>query len=214
MSTAATPIVFSSDVAANSFGLVFPITSPIFNTGVPPVMVFDSERNQVILGHDFPSPFILPPRIGVVNLTTGKFTMTKGRGLGEINGMAVDSVDGVLCTTTSFDSAVQFYDLIAKTAFSEHLPGGGMNSLGSGLEVAFDPMNKLFLIAQPFSGTASSGSSIQVYNTAGTLLESIDGLNFQGGFNVFPIHITLNPSQRLGYVDGPDLTTAIQSFNY
>jgi len=48
----------------------------------------------------------------------------------------------------------------------------------------------------------------------GHLVESIDGLNFQGGDNVFPVHITLNPRQRIGFVNGPELTTAIQSFSY
>ena len=59
-----------------------------------------------------------------------------------------------------------------------------------------------------------NGSAIHVYDIDGNLLETIDGLKFQGGNNVFPIHITLNPSRRLGYVDGPDLTTAIQQFTY
>jgi hypothetical protein len=48
----------------------------------------------------------------------------------------------------------------------------------------------------------------------GNLVESINGLNFQGGDNVFPVHITLNPNRRIGFVNGPDLTTAIQSFSY
>ena len=63
-------------------------------------------------------------------------------------------------------------------------------------------------------GKLNNGSSIQVYDLVGNLVESIDGLLFQGGDNVFPIHITLNPSRRMGFVNGPDLTTAIQSFNY
>jgi hypothetical protein len=46
------------------------------------------------------------------------------------------------------------------------------------------------------------------------LAESIDELNFRGGDNVFPVHITLNPNRRTGFVDGPDPTTAIQSFSY
>jgi hypothetical protein len=96
------------------------------------------------------------------------------------------------------------------------LPGADpQTSTASGGDIEFDPINKLFLVAQEFSdGQLNNGSSIQVYDLAGNLVESIDGLNFQGGFNVFPIHITLNPSRRMGFVNGPDLTTAIQSFNY
>jgi hypothetical protein len=73
----------------------------------------------------------------------------------------------------------------------------------------------LLLVAQEFfDGSLTDGSGIQVYDLAGNLVESIDGLNFQGGFNVFPVHITINPSRRMGFVNGPDLTTAIQSFSY
>ena len=56
--------------------------------------------------------------------------------------------------------------------------------------------------------------SIHVFDLTANLAESIDGLNFQGGDNVFPVHITLNPNRRIGFVDGPDPTTAIQSFSY
>lgn len=178
------------------------------------MIAFDSERNLVILGHDQPSPFILPPRLGFVNLNSGRFEKIMGKGLGVINGIAVDSVDGVLCTTTSFDAQVQFYDLNTRTGSSIPLPGA-TDGLFAGQDVEFDPVNKLFLIAQTFSSTSSSdSSSIHVYDIAGNLLESINGFHFQGGFNVFPVHTTLNPSQRSGFVNGPDLTTAIQSFNY
>ena len=82
-----------------------------FITEAPPIIAFDPPRNQVILGHDKPSPFIHPPLIGFLDLATGAFEVETGLGLGVINGVAVDSEDGILCTDTSFDSAVQFYDL-------------------------------------------------------------------------------------------------------
>jgi hypothetical protein len=170
----------------------------------------------VILGHDKPSPFILPPLIGFVDLATGAFSRRTGLGLGVINGIAVDSEDGVLCTDTSFDSGAQFYTLEPFGGVNVLLPGANQQtSTASGADVEFDPINKLFLIAQPFSdGQLDNGSSIHVFDLAGNLLESIDGLSFQGGDNVFPIHIALNPHRRVGFVNGPDLTTAIQSFNY
>src|SRR6478736_3300124 len=120
-------------------------------------------------------------------------------------------------TDTSFDSAVQFYELSDfSSGVSVLLPGANeQTSTASGGDIEFDPINKLFLVAQPFSdGKLNNGSSIQVYDLVGNLVESIDGLLFQGGDNVFPIHITLNPGRRMGFVNGPDLTTAIQSFNY
>ena len=216
VSTNVNPVVFSSNLADNTFGPLIEITDPDFTQEAPPVIAFDPMGNQAILGHDKPSPFILPPVIGFVDLATGSFVKQTGLGLGVINGIAVDSEDGVLCTDTSFDSAVQFYNLSDFTGISVFLPGHNpQNSTASGEDIEFDPINKLFLVAQPFSkGQLDNGSSIHVYDLVGNLVESIDGLNFQGGDNVFPVHITLNPTRRIGFVNGPDLTTAIQSFSY
>jgi hypothetical protein len=216
VSTQQTPLVFTSHVAANTFSSVIPITDPVFTTEAPPVIAYDNVRNQVILGHDFPSPFILPPRIGFVDLATGSFTKMTGHGFGVINGIAVDTEDGILCTDTSADSGVQFYDLSTMTGFGELLPGARPDeNLANGEDIEFDPVNKLFLIAQTFSnGLLDNGSSIQVYDTAGNYVEEIDGLNFQGGFNVFPTHISLNPGRRVGFVNGPDLTKSLQAFSY
>ena len=211
----ANPLVFRSDLEANTFGPVIEITDPDFISEAPTVIAFDARRNRVFLGHDKPSAFILPPMIAFVDLETGEFHKRRGLGLGVINGIAIDSEDGILCTDTSFDSAVQFYNLNELTQISVFLPGANQQtSVASGGDIEFDSINKLFLVAQEFSGTAETGSSIQVYDLAGNLVESIDGLNFQGGFDVFPVHITLNPRQRIGFVNGPDLTTAIQSFSY
>jgi hypothetical protein len=211
------PVVFSSNLSGNTFGPAIDIINPNFTSEAPPVMAFDATGNQAILGHDKPSPFILPPVILFVNLTTGNSLQKTGLGLGVINGIAVDSEDAILCTDTSFDSAVQFYDLNNFSAgISVLLPGADpQTSTASGGDIEFDPINKLFLVAQEFfDGSLTDGSGIQVYDLAGNLVESIDGLNFQGGFNVFPVHITINPSRRMGFVNGPDLTTAIQSFSY
>ena len=216
VSTNVSPVVFSSNLADNTFGPLIDITDPDFTQEAPPVIAFDPIGNQAILGHDKPSPFILPPVIGFVDLATGSFVKRTGLGLGVINGIAVDSEDGVLCTDTSFDSTVQFYTLSDFTSISVFLPGHDpQNSTASGGDIEFDPINKLFLVAQAFSnGQLDHGSSIHVYDLMGNLVESIDGLNFQGGDNVFPVHITLNPNRRIGFMNGPDLTTAIQSFSY
>ena len=216
VSTHVNPVVFSSNLSDNSFGPAIEITDLNFTTEAPPIIAFDPIRNQAILGHDKPSPFIEPPLIGFLDLATGFFEVKTGLGLGVINGVAVDSEDGILCTDTSFDSAAQFYHLSDFSGISVLLPGADpQTSTASGGDIEFDPINRLFLIAQEFShGSLTDGSSILVYDLAGNLVESIDGLNFQGGFNVFPIHITFNPSRRMGFVNGPDLTTAIQSFSY
>src|SRR5207253_5150622 len=103
--------IFTSDAGADTFGPTFEITDKDFNFEVPPVMTFDSKTNQAILGHNARSPFIVPPMIGFLDLATGEFTKFAGKGLGLINGMAVDSADGILCTTVSCVPTAQFYDL-------------------------------------------------------------------------------------------------------
>jgi hypothetical protein len=97
--------------------------------------------------------------------------------------------------------------LKTKTGFSELL-AESEGQLNSGADVEFDPIHKLFLIAQPFS--TAGGSSIQVYDTKGNLVESLNGFNFNNG-NVIPVHIALNPSHRGGFVDDP---AGIRSFTY
>jgi hypothetical protein len=211
-----TPLVFTSRVAANTFSQFLPITDPIFTAQEPPLIAYDNVRNQVILGHSLPSELIFPPRIGFLDLATGDFSQIIGKGFGVINGIAVDSIDGVLCTDTQADSAVQFYDVTTRTGRSKSLPGAQPNTLtASGGVIAFDPINKLFLIAQRFAyGMLNNGSCIQVYDIRGEYVETVYGLEFQDGFNVFSTRIALNPSRRLGFINGPNLNDSLQAFTY
>src|SRR5437762_5186027 len=75
------PVVFSSNLADNTFGPLIEITDPDFTQEAPPVIAFDPIGNQAILGHDKPSSFILPPLIGFVDLSTGSFVKRTGLGL-------------------------------------------------------------------------------------------------------------------------------------
>ena len=208
------PTVFSSNIAANTFGPVIEVTDPDFNSGGNPGFAYDNVTNQAVLGHaTLGNPFV-PGKLATVDLTTGTFTKFTGVGLGDVNGLAVDSSTGTACTTTEIDFSVEFYNLATQTGFAKPLPGATQQFF-SGADVEFDPVNKLFLVAQPNSSTASSGSSIHVYDVAGNLVESINGLNFSDAFNVIPAHIALNPGKRTGFVDGPDIAAGqIQSFTY
>ncbi len=208
------PTVFTSNVAANTFGPVIEVTDPDFTSGADPGFAYDSGTNQAVLGHaTLGNPFI-PGKIATVDLTTGTFTKFTGVGLGDVNGLAVDPATGTACTTTEIDFSVEFYNLATQTGFAQPLPGA-TNQFFSGADVEFDPVNHLFLVAQPNSSTASSGSSIHVYDVSGNLIESINGLNFSNAFNVVPAHIALNPGKRIGFVDGPDIAAGqIQSFAY
>jgi hypothetical protein len=209
-----TPWVFSSNVAANTFGPIAKITDSNNFGSVEPPIAYDSTTNQAILGGG-PGCFGCLPVIGLVDLTQGTFTEFTGIGFGFINGIAVDSADGIFCTTTEDDANVQFYNLSTKTGSTEELPGSGGNQFFSGADVEFDPIHKLFLVAQPVSSSSPSGSTIYVYDIHGNLQETLNGFSFSNSFNVVPAHIALHPSLRSGYVDGPDSgVTDIQSFTY
>ena len=208
-----TPQVFSSNVAANTFSPVLNITDSANFGSVPPPIAFNTVTNQVILGGG-PGCFNCPPVIGIADLTSSTFTEFTSAGLGFINGIAVDSADGIACTTTEDDATVEFVNLATRGGFGVVLPGSLGNQFFSGADVQFDPIHKLFLVAQPNS-SSGSGSSIYVYDTAGNLQETLNGFSFSNAFNVIPLHIALNPKRRSGFVDGPDAgVTQIQSFTY
>ncbi len=209
-----TPYVFSSNVANNTFGPVIRITDSNNFGSVPPPIAYDSVTNQAVLGGGT-GAFGRRPVIGVANLTSGTFSEFEGIGFGFVNGIAMDSADGIFCTDTEDDASVEFYNLSEQTGFTVVLPGSQGQQQFSGADVEFDPVNKLFLIAQPDSSSAPGGSTIYAYDIHGNLQETINGFNFSNTFNVVPTHIALKPSNRSGYVDGPDSgVNEIQGFTY
>jgi hypothetical protein len=211
--------VFGADVAANTAQPFVTLTDEVFDFGDSPVMAYDNQTNQAVVAASTGEVGGPPPVIALVDLTSG--TVIEFDGLpgappyraGFVNGIAVDSDDGIACTTTELDFSVEFYNLKKQTGFAVTLPGAS-NQIQSGSDVEFDPVNKLFLVAQSVSSTGQ-GSSIQVYDTKGNLVESLNGFSFSNAFNVVFTHIALNPTHRSGYVDGPDSgVTEIQSFTY
>jgi len=211
--------VFGSNIGANTAGPFITLTDPVFFFSDAPQVAYNSKTNQAVVVASTGAVGGPPPVIAQVDLTTG--TVTEFNGLpgpfpfreGFVNGLAVDPDDGIACTTTELDFSVEFYNLKKKTGFAVTLPGAS-SQLQSGSDVEYDPINKLFFVAQSVSSTGT-GSSIQVYDTKGNLVESLDGFNFSNSFNVVFTHIALNPSNRSGYVDGPDSgVTQLQSFTY
>jgi hypothetical protein len=181
---------------------------------VPPPIAYDSVTNQAVLGGGT-GAFGRRPVIGVADLTAGTFAEFEGIGFGFVNGIEMDSADGIFCTDTEDDASVEFYNLSEQTGFTVVLPGSQGQQQFSGADVEFDPINKLFLIAQPVSSSAPSGSTIYAYDIHGNLQETINGFSFSNTFNVVPTHIALKPSNRSGYVDGPNSgVTEIQAFTY
>jgi hypothetical protein len=210
-----TPWVFETDVAANTFGTVVKVTdSNNFGSVFPPI-AFDSITSQVIMGGGN-GCFGCRPVIGLVNAATGTFSEFTGSGFGFVNGIAVDAADGIFCTDTEDDATVEFYNLSTQKVLAEvTLPGSGGQQIFSGADVEFDPINKLFLVAQPDSSSSSSGSTIYVYDTQGNLQETLNGFSFSNAFNVVPMYIAIKPSTRTGFVNGPNAgVTELQSFTY
>jgi hypothetical protein len=208
------PYVFETNAAENTFGKVVKIKDSTNFGSVTPPMAFDTKTGQAILGGG-DGCFDCFPVIGLADLVKGTFKEFTGIGFGFVNGMAVDSADGIFCTTTEDDANVEFYDLKTESGFTVQLPGSGGQQYYSGADVEFDAIHKLFLVAQPNSSSSSTGSTIYVYDTKGNLQETLNGFGFSNSFNVIAMYIGLHPSDRSGFVNGPDgSVTELQSFTY
>jgi len=215
-----TSFVFAANLAAKTIGPIVNLTDQTFGFNYSPVMAYDTVTNQAVIASSTGAVGGPAPQIALANLSTGEVTQFTGvpeppLGPGSVNGIAVDSEDGIALTATELNGNITFYDLATQTGFLVALPDAGQ--LTSGTDVEFDPVHKLFFVAQQVSGTAS-GSSIQVYDTKGNLVESLNGFNFSDTSSVIGTYIALNPSNRSGFVNssGPDGTqgNALQSFTY
>lgn len=208
--------VFGSDVAKNTFGPKVILTDPNFQGYANVKIGVDSKTNSAVLSGD-KGCAVCSPQVGLVNLTTGEFTSFEGAGFGgAVNGLAVDSDDGIVCTTTEVDGDVEFYDLNTQTGFAEALPIVG-EFFSSGADVEFDPVQKLFLVAQPNDGVQQGPSMIYVYNIQGKLVESLSGFTFSNRFTVIGMHIGIHPQTRSGFVDdqsNQNVPNQLRSFTY
>jgi len=110
---------------------------------------------------------------------------------------------------------VEFYKLSTGKGKAVQIPvlfGGG--ALTNGGSVAADPINHLFLVTQRNSTfSPNGGSTVIVYDERGKLVEYINGFNFLNQFSVVVPHVAVNPSNRTGYVDGPN-PNQLQEFTY
>jgi hypothetical protein len=207
--------VFGTNLTTKKFGSQIVLTDPTFFFSNGPVMEYDTATNQAVVAASDGAVGGPAPQIALVDLTTGSVTQFTGLlgpppyHQGYVNGIAVDSEDGIAMTTTELDAQVEFYNLKKESGFAVLLPGQP-GQLQSGENVEYDPVNKLFLVAQPFSSTGP-GSSIQVYDTKGNLVESLNGFNFPISTNAM---FALKPSQRSGFVYGPSGMAELQSFTY
>jgi hypothetical protein len=198
----ATNFAFSENMQTQSFGKEIAMTDPDFEPFSEPSFALDINTNTGVLasadGDDFATP-----HIGQVNLATGAFEAFKGLGSGGPYGLAVDSEDGIACTSTA-DAHIEFYDLKAKTGFAVLLPGG-VGQPQSGFDVEYDPIHKLFLVFQPDG--PNEHSFMEIYDPQGNLVDAIDF----GPYNHFGGYIALQPKTRSGFLgDG----NGLRSFTY
>ena len=201
--------VFGSNLAANTFGPTITLTDPVFAN--VPVIALDSKTHQAVVAASYGRT----PELALADLKTGTVTEFQGVGWSYVNGIAVDPATGIAVTTTNGDAltqaGVQFYDLAKQTGFQVILPcsdDGGEEE--SGTYVAFDPINSLFLVAQPYN-VCNNGSNIYVYDEKGNVVETLN--NFQT-LPASPTPIALHPENRSGFVFGNQYGTALQSFTY
>lgn len=201
-----------SGVAAGGFA--HPIRIPPHEVFEPPYLVAqDTATGQTILpaqlGGDPFNPFI-PPEFDIYD-KTGKYTIFFPQiGSGSVMGIAIDPATHTMCSTTSEDSDVEFYDLKAKTGFAVTFPGLTGEGLGGGA-VAVDPLHHLFIVTQP--SAASGGSIVYAYDEKGNLQEEITGFNFPNRYSAVFAYVAVNPKLRIGYATGPS-SDQIQSFTY
>jgi hypothetical protein len=215
------PELIVSDIATNTIDKIIHLDSNEYSLEFAPHLAQDTVNNAAVMATS-PSEGAAggpPPIIGIVNLKSGKATQFSGvdcPGIfrcGYATGIAYDSNTGIACTTTQLDGGLEIYNVAQQTGTHEFLPGQA-GELGAGQYVIVDQQHKLFLIAQPFSSTAPSGSSVHVYQEDGTLVESINGIDFTNSRNeVIPVRIAINPKRRFGWVNGP-LKNQLQRFSY
>ena len=211
------PDLFVSNIAANTFGNVIHLDPNKFGGGNGPRLGQYTAANQAVfaLSPDGGKVGGFPPVNILIDLQTGNQTQFPGYnngpfGAGFVNGMAVDPNTGVEATTTELNAQVEFYDVNKKMGITAvQLPcTGNASQSNSGAGVTVDPVNKLFLVTDPFYCNGSQGSALVVYDEQGNLVETITGFTFA----IAEPPVVLNPGKRMGWAFGPQFSQLQQFF--
>jgi len=218
------PVLFASDVAANTFSKIIKPDPFIFSLCNGPQVGQFTAANKAVLASspDCGARGGQAPINALFDLNTGKVTQFNGYNngfshAGLVNGLAVDPNTGVAATTTELNAQVEFYDLRKKTGITfVQLPcTGNQDQLNSGTTIANDPVNKLFLVTDPFYCDGSQGGAVVVYDEAGNLVEAITGFSPPKDVVIDPPP-RINPAKRMGWAfGGPGGTVnQLQQFFY
>jgi hypothetical protein len=215
------PRMYRYDITRNVWALpyVWPANQALIS-GLPDGYLLyaavDPKLNIALTGYQvYPFNENDPIWFDVFDMSSGLLLRTfQGLGNGFVNGMAIDSTTGIMCTTgESMD--VAFTDVSTDKGFTVQIPvlhGGG--PLTNGAAVAVDTIHHLFLIAQLNSTfSPNGGSTVIVYDEKGNLIEAINGFAFLDPNSPVVVHIAVNPEERLGFVPGVG-AGQLQSFTY
>jgi hypothetical protein len=209
------PALVVSDLTAGTAKLIL-LQRNRFRVGTA-MVAQETKTNQAVLAASGGAVGGPPPINVLVDLDSGTIVkkwpgFNNGPfGAGFVNGLAVDSRTHIACTTTELNAQVEFYDLTSRKGVAVQLPGTGpADQLNSGAAVVNDPVHKLFLVTDPVYAP-TGGPAIVVYKENGDLVEAITGFHF-GGFAQGPTRVAVNPSQRMGWVDGPGIDQLQQFF--
>lgn len=212
--------LYTYNTASNTWGRRFDFPKrDLFTILAPIYAAVDPTTNEAVIGYlgrERYNPHE-PSTFDVLDASTGKHLRTfTGVGYGLPNGMAIDPVTDMMCTTTQGDMDVEFYHLATGKGKAVKIPvyffNGG--ALTNGAAVAADPVHHLFLVAQRNSTfSPRGGSTVIVYDERGKLVEYINGFNFLNLFSVVVPRIGVNPSARVGYANGPG-DSNLQEFSY
>ncbi len=211
------PVLFSSDLATNTFGPEFKLDGGTFGGADQPQLAQDTATGEAVIATSPDGGTVggQVPLIAIFNLSTGAMRSFSGIDIppfhsGYVNGLAVDSATGIAATTTELDAAVEFYKLSDGSGTDTLLPGSGGNQFNTGEAVVSDRPHRLFLVAQPNGSVGPSGDSVvDVFNERGKLVKSITGLK---AFGITP-QLAVNPATRTGFISGPT-QDAITEFTY
>jgi hypothetical protein len=211
--------LYTYDTVRNAWGkrVDFP-KQFLFQNGFPNYAAVDPTTHEAVVGY-LGRPRYNPHESAtfyIMDAATGKHLRSfYGVGFGWPNGMAIDPTTDTMCTTTTGDMDVEFYKLSTGKGKAVMIPilyGGG--ALTNGAAVAADPIHHLFLVAQLNSTfSPNGGSTVIVYDEHGKLVEYINGFEFFNPFSVVVPHLAVNPTNRTGYVNGPNLNQ-LQEFSY
>jgi hypothetical protein len=147
----ALPEMLVSDVAKNSFRrtLQFPAGQIWYG---PQIVAQDTQTHQAVVGAQAYSSNLSD--FVVFDLAKGTVsTFPSVNGWGAFQGIAIDSTTDTMCTTTSVDFSVQFYNLKTRQGLTEQLPGAD-GEQQSGAAIAADPVNHLFGLTTAFKRLA------------------------------------------------------------